>query len=237
MKSTFAPSSHIHLLQMFLWTVTGLPKTQQTSVTQWLRTILHVPSQISNHQAKAIQQAQTQMRAFLLSLPQCLGSHQNAQNALTFSRLSTQYNHREITENEYLRAAFGLIRAGYETVSSFLSLVLLAVHQTDGLWNRLCHNPQDISLVIQEGLRFCNPVPVGQCRFARQRIEIGPHIINPGEPLLFHFHAANRDPCVFADPDAFDIDRHPAPKAPCFWSGHAPLPRRLPDLDGDRNIY
>jgi cytochrome P450 len=42
-------------------------------------------------------------------------------------------------------------------------------------------------------------------------IEIGEQLIREGDKLVMYYAAANRDPSVFDNPEAFDITRRPNP--------------------------
>jgi len=49
--------------------------------------------------------------------------------------------------------------------------------------------------------------PAGITRYAVRDFELRGRTIRKGQMLMLSFAGANRDPSVFPDPDAFDIDR------------------------------
>lgn len=67
-----------------------------------------------------------------------------------------------------------------------------------------------IAAALGESLRFDAPVQM-TARVARRDVHIGAHAIAAGERVLLHLGAANRDPAVFARPDAYIEGRGAAP--------------------------
>jgi cytochrome P450 len=62
--------------------------------------------------------------------------------------------------------------------------------------------------MIEEALRYDSPVQ-GLPRRVLRETELAGSVLAPGSDLLLMFAAANRDESRFADPERFDIDRHP----------------------------
>jgi len=62
----------------------------------------------------------------------------------------------------------------------------------------------------EEMLRWWTPVMTFR-RTATRDCELGGQAIRAGEKVVVSFTSANRDEAVFADPDRFDIRRHPNP--------------------------
>ncbi|MCX5746429.1 MAG: cytochrome P450, partial [Proteobacteria bacterium] len=75
------------------------------------------------------------------------------------------------------------------------------------------HRPpgaSDVALLVEELLRRASPI----AQFARRATRpttLGGRRIEAGQQVVLWFVAANRDPRVFADPDAFDPRRAPNP--------------------------
>jgi cytochrome P450 family 142 subfamily A polypeptide 1 len=47
------------------------------------------------------------------------------------------------------------------------------------------------------------------CRVATEDVEVGGETIGAGQQVVLMYPSANRDPEHFADPEAFDVTRHP----------------------------
>ena len=100
--------------------------------------------------------------------------------------------------------------AGNDTTRNILSAGIEA----------LCDFPEqreillsDLSLIpsaVEEILRFSAPI-VYQRRTATKDVELHGEQIRAGDKVVVFYGAANRDPRVFASPNAFDVRRHPNP--------------------------
>ena len=54
----------------------------------------------------------------------------------------------------------------------------------------------------------------------RRCIDAGGHAIEAGQQVVCVLAAANRDPAVFADPERFDVQRHPNPHLSFGYGPH-----------------
>ena len=80
---------------------------------------------------------------------------------------------------------------------------------------------RDASLIpkaVEESLRLEAPVTF-LMRTAREDGELGGCPIHRGEHMMLHIGAANRDPEVYPDPDAFRLDREGSPEHLSFGIG------------------
>ena len=144
------------------------------------------------------------------------------------------------------------VMAGVESLSSFMSVFALNLHDYPDARRRLVADPALIAAAIEESLRF-NTSAQRFKRVAMRDVELHGKTIRAGDKVALAFGSANRDRRKFADPDRYDIDRRPlghlgfgSGKHFCLGSPdgaaghgsrHAPLPRaraRLPP-DGRQN--
>ena len=110
-----------------------------------------------------------------------------------------------------------------EKLISTLTLLLIAGHETttnlisNGVWLLANHpeqlaelrtNPDLIESAVEEILRYESPVQ-NLARVVVEDFELGGKLIRKGEKVVPFLNAANRDPEVFEDPDAFNIHRKP----------------------------
>ncbi|MDA0564981.1 cytochrome P450 [Streptomonospora sp. S1-112] len=63
---------------------------------------------------------------------------------------------------------------------------------------------------VEEIVRYASPV-VWMRRTLTQDFELNGHPLRAGDKAVLYYASANRDAAVFADPDTFDITRHPNP--------------------------
>lgn len=115
-----------------------------------------------------------------------------------------------LSETELYHQCIFLLNAGHETTSNLIGngVQLLLTHP--GEREHLRARPGMIDSAVEEILRCESPNQFGN-RTATADTEIGGVHIPAGSILTLCIGAANRDPDVFADPDRFDIARHPNP--------------------------
>lgn len=117
-----------------------------------------------------------------------------------------------LTRDELVAMSFLLLVAGFETTASLIGNSVHALLTRDGELPRLREDPARIPLLIDEVLRFDGPIKVAPVlRFTRGPVRIGDTLVpGGGEPVLFAYAAANRDPAYFPDPCRFDPRRNTA---------------------------
>jgi cytochrome P450 family 142 subfamily A polypeptide 1 len=72
----------------------------------------------------------------------------------------------------------------------------------------LAREPRRIPLAVEEMLRWVSPIQ-NMNRTATRDVELRGQKIRKGDKLLLLYPSANRDAEVFAEPDRFDVGRHP----------------------------
>ncbi len=105
---------------------------------------------------------------------------------------------------------FLLIVAGNETTRNALSGGIQALCEHPEQLERLRRDPSLLPQAIEEMLRWVTPVMQFR-RTATQDTTIGDRAIRKGDKVVMYYGAANRDPEVFENPEAFDITRKPNP--------------------------
>lgn len=98
--------------------------------------------------------------------------------------------------------------AGNETLRNGLPGGMQALLAHPQVQERLRAEPELIPGAVDEMLRWWTPVMVFR-RTATTDTTIGDQPVAEGEKVVVSFLAANRDPRVFTDPHAFDIERRP----------------------------
>ena len=93
-----------------------------------------------------------------------------------------------------------------ETVESMILNTTWALLHHPEQHRAVLQDPALWPAAVQEGLRWVPPVGYSD-RWAAFDTELGGVAISRGDYLLPVFHAANRDPAAFADPDRFDVHR------------------------------
>ena len=126
------------------------------------------------------------------------------------SRLAARVATGDVTHEEVVNMSRLLVSAGHETTANVIALgtILLLTHP-DQLED-LKANPELAPQATEEILRYTSIVHASPRRTALDDIEVSGHLIRKGEGIVPLTAAANRDPSVFEEPDAFNIRRENA---------------------------
>ncbi len=108
--------------------------------------------------------------------------------------------------------------AGNETLRNGLPGACIALIEHQAEQRELRAEPGLLPAAAQEMLRWWTPVMTFR-RTATADCELGGQHISEGDKVVVSFTSANRDETVFAEPDRFDIHRHPNPH---LAFGHGP---------------
>ncbi len=100
--------------------------------------------------------------------------------------------------------------AGNETLRNGLPGACVALLEHPQAAAELRADPALLPRATEEMLRWWTPVMTFR-RTATRDCELDGQAIRAGEKVVVSFTSANRDETVFADPDRFDIRRHPNP--------------------------
>jgi cytochrome P450 len=108
--------------------------------------------------------------------------------------------------------------AGNETVRNGLPGGCIALLDDTQAQDDLRAHPALMPTAVEEMLRWWTPVMTFR-RTAASDCELAGQRIGAGDKVVVSFTSANRDEAVFADPDRFDLRRHPNPH---LVFGHGP---------------
>jgi cytochrome P450 len=100
--------------------------------------------------------------------------------------------------------------AGNETVRNGLPGACIALIEHPPVQAELRAHPELMQPAVEEMLRWWTPVMTFR-RTATADCELGGQRIREGDKVVVSFASANRDDAVFADPERFDLRRHPNP--------------------------
>ena len=114
--------------------------------------------------------------------------------------------------------AANLFAGGQETTVRLLSFALRMLGERSDLQEQVRDDRDRIPNFIEETLRLESPLRT-QFRMARVRTTLGGVEIPAGGTVMLVPGACNRDPRIFEDPSAFDIDRPNARQHIAFGFG------------------
>jgi cytochrome P450 len=113
-----------------------------------------------------------------------------------------------LSEREVVLTTATFVMAGVESLSSFMSMFALNLHDYPDARRRLVADPSLIAPAIEESLRF-NTSAQRFKRTATRDVELHGETIQAGDKVALAFGSGNRDGRKFPDPDTFNIDRRP----------------------------
>lgn len=113
-----------------------------------------------------------------------------------------------LTDTEVLGLTQLLHLAGHDTTMNAIGTIVHRIIVEPGLRERLLADRSLMEPVIDEALRLHGPV-WNMARTVAEEIEVRGSRMCPGEKVMLAYGAANRDPEIFVDPEAFVVNREP----------------------------
>lgn len=187
----------------------GIPSTDELRLRRWTDAILHLSDAIAGGAiaARAIgafHQAEEEMRPYIMNLVQERRTSP-AKDLLT-RLVEAEVDGERLTDDDILGFFQLLLLAGSETTTNLIANALLCVLQQPSVRQRLIAEPDLLSGLIEEVLRFRSPVQMVFRQATRDVTMHGKTI--PAESLvLLMIGSANRDGRQYARPDVFDVSR------------------------------
>ena len=124
-----------------------------------------------------------------------------------------------------------LIIGGAETFPKVFANLVRRLGEHPGARAECVADPSLIPEAFLEGLRFDMPTQF-LCRTVTKEHQIHGQTLRPGQPILYLYPSANRDPREFDDPDTFDIHRN-APRILSFGHGtHSCIGLHVAKMEG-----
>ena len=115
-----------------------------------------------------------------------------------------------LTEDELVGTCVLLLNAGHEATVNVTGNGWWALFRNPDQLARLRDDPSLVPTAVEELMRWDTPLQMFE-RWVLEDLEIGGVAVPRGAELGLLFGSANRDPEVFADPDALDVTRDPNP--------------------------
>ena len=113
-----------------------------------------------------------------------------------------------LSEREVVLTTATFVMAGVESLSSFMSMFALNLHDHPDARRLIVANPALVEPAIEESLRF-NTSAQRFKRTVMREIELHGETMHVGDKVALAFGSGNRDWRKFPNPDVYDIDRHP----------------------------
>lgn len=122
------------------------------------------------------------------------------------SLMIKQQDHQHLSDHQVTIQAVQIVAAGHITTVDLLGNAMAALLRHPQQLQRLRDDPSLIDTAVEEMLRYDTSILLTH-RVATRDVAMGGKTIKQGDLVFPIMAAANRDPAVFDNPDAFDIGR------------------------------
>ncbi|MFF1873758.1 cytochrome P450 [Kitasatospora herbaricolor] len=178
-----------------------------------LRAEVDILMSTSGHTREEVAAAQARMDDYFAALVadkrRAAEAGNPAEDLLT--RLATRPDEdpgQRLSDREVVALGSGMLMAGYETTGNSFGMCVLLLLRHPTLAKTLREHPGRTPAAVEEMLRFTSLNNTGGApHLVTEDTVLGGCPVSAGRIVVPLTDAANRDPAVFADPDAFDPDR------------------------------
>ena len=130
---------------------------------------------------------------------------------------------RPLTDGEIISMADHLYIGGNETTTFALTSAMWLLLTHPEAKSALLADRSKVKNFVEEALRLESPT-MGMVRFCSRDSELSGVFLPQGSSLHLRYAAANRDPRVFDEPEALDVDRSNASRHVAFSTGETHCP-------------
>jgi cytochrome P450 len=130
------------------------------------------------------------------------------QDDLVSAFVTAEIDGDRLSEREIVLTTATFVMAGVESLSSFMSMFALNLHDFPQQRHRLARDFSLMAPAIEESLRF-NTSAQRFKRIATRDVLLHGMTIRSGERVVLAYGSANRDERKYPDPDVYDIERRP----------------------------
>ncbi|HZN13143.1 MAG TPA: cytochrome P450 [Acidimicrobiales bacterium] len=209
----------------------GVPEHDRDLFPGWARTLaarLDISPFRTPEIERAGDEAAAELSAYLDGL--ITDPSKRVAGGLIDALVASEESGDRLTHQEVISTCGLLLIAGYETTANLIGNGLLALLGSPAQLAALRAGDVTAESAVEELLRHDGPVQMTQ-RIALEDIEVGGQQIEKGDVVILLLSAANRDPAVFAEPDALRLDRDPNPHLAFSYGIHACLGASLARLE------
>ena len=213
----------------------GIPVEMHSDFKRWSDTAVKIGFNPMPSEAELIEGAKARTALSDFFREQIEQRRSQPGHDLISQMLGAEVEGEQLSETEIINQCDLLLVAGNVTTTDMIGNGVKALLEHPEQLAKLRARPDLIEATVEEVLRFDSPV-VNSGRITHAQVEIGGCPIRKGEALSVSLAGANRDPRVYQNPDAFDIEReHIAHQA--FGGGrHHCLGASLARLEGQEAI-
>jgi cytochrome P450 len=181
----------------------GMPVSDREQLQAWSRDILPIFGNGDLNELRRSQRSMLEMHDYLRLIAAERRREPREDVLSTFVAAEAE---GIVTEDEAVANCVLLLFAGHETTANLIANGLVLLFDNPDQLARLRADPDLMPGAVEEMLRCDGPAGVIG-RVTTDAVEMAGHAVPKGKHVYLALMAANRDPAVFPDPDAFDIGR------------------------------
>ena len=196
----------------------GVPADNHRDLLDWSHAMVKMYElDTPDAQAVAANAAASAFRDYALEL--IADRRRSPRGDLVSGLVEARVDGGHLTDAEIISTLIVLLNAGHEATVNTLGNGVCALMQHREQWERLVNGSVNSVVAIEELLRYDPPLQLFERWVLEDGFEVAGVPIPRGEKIALLFGSANRDPRVFASPDAFDLMRPNAADHISFGGG------------------
>jgi len=196
----------------------GVPTDRGRDLLDWSHAMVKMYElDTTEAQAEAATAAAAEFRDYVVSLIE--QRRLEPRDDLVTRLVEARVDGERLSDAQIVSTIIVLLNAGHEATVNTLGNGVLALLRHREQWERLVEGEVDAAAAVEELIRWDPPLQLFERWVLEEGVEIAGQPVPRGAKVALLFGAANRDPRVFEDPDAFDVGRANASEHIGFGGG------------------
>ena len=183
----------------------GVPAEDRPTLREWADLVVHREEGVRGLPPAAAQSALRMLHYFTELLAD---RRARPRDDLTGALIAAEIDGDRLSEREIVLTTATFVMAGVESLSSFMSMLALNLHDYPDARRRIVADPALMAAAIEESLRF-NTSAQRFKRVVMRETELHGQRLKVGDKVVLAFGSGNRDWRKFPDPDVYDVERRP----------------------------
>ncbi|MBR8639583.1 cytochrome P450 [Streptomyces tuirus] len=181
----------------------GVPENERKQAQEWSATVAQTG--FGPEARKALELAEGNLRDYLVDL--ITRKRREPDGALLSALVTAQDQDGALTDGELVSTAWVLLFAGHKSTAYQIGNAVYHLLCRPEQKRLAMRDPEAMAAAVEEIFRFETSVENSTFRYAKEDIKIRDTLIPKGALVQISLTSANRDPAVFPDPDAMDVER------------------------------
>jgi cytochrome P450 len=196
----------------------GVPTDRARDLLDWSHAMVKMYElDTTEAQAETATRAAGEFRDYVVGLAE--ERRRRPQDDLVTRLVETRIGGKRLSDPELVSTIIVLLNAGHEATVNTLGNGVLALLHHPEQWQRLIAGEVEPPAAVEELIRWDPPLQLFERWVLEDGVEFAGQSLPRGAKVALLFGSANRDPRVFLEPDAFDVNRANAAEHIGFGGG------------------